>query len=172
MDVFIVLTAFTAFMVFFLSHLLIFRIIKQEELVKWLILLYTAVFLLEGVGVTFLLFPTFSISLVIMILILSLVLYTLLAFIYVLGILGVVTTSMRIRLLDEIVERGPEGLERGEILKIYNRDRVLKRRLSRLVAGGELIYKDGYYCLNRPFSYFIIHNLIQKVLKRLYLCAS
>ena len=54
--------------------------------------------------------------------------------------------SLRVRLLD-IVASHPQGISRQELLKTFDQQHLLGKRLSRLVAANQVVLKKGYYCM-------------------------
>lgn len=87
---------------------------------------------------------------------------------YILGIFGMLVSSLRIRLLLEIGKGGKNGITVEEILKSYNKELIIGERLKRLVESGELSYEKGRYSLKRGFSVFLIHQYIFKMVKKIY----
>ena len=58
-------------------------------------------------------------------------------------------TARRIRILIEIY-RSSDGLSRDEILVRYNADEIVNKRMKRLLANGQIIYKNGKYFIGSP----------------------
>ncbi|MBI3955140.1 hypothetical protein HY338_01745, partial [Candidatus Gottesmanbacteria bacterium] len=95
MDNFIIINTLISITAYFILHIIILRKINQNDIFKWLVYVY----LLAGLFPFFIgwwwggfLFGSFV----------SWMFYTLLVLIYVLAILGVMESSIRIRLLKEI----------------------------------------------------------------------
>jgi len=59
-------------------------------------------------------------------------------------------TSLRIRLLRELLEHHPQGLDQKEILNKYGADEVLSVRLNRLTKNGYLVLRGERYYIGRP----------------------
>lgn len=73
-----------------------------------------------------------------------LAIYTLCVFIYIICVFGLVESSIRIRILEEIAgHRG--GLTQRGILMIYNRNTIITKRIRRFLASGEIICLRGRY---------------------------
>lgn len=143
--------AVISFFIFFLIHIVVLPRINKKAIIKWIIYIYAC-------GLIFSIF-TFE----------SFALYTLMVAIYVMGFLGVMMTSVRIRLLGLIAAEGEKiGISTAKILKQYNKKVIIKNRLSRLLASGDLRLHDGNYSLGRRFSYFYFHNWITSLFRRLY----
>ena len=160
MDILILSSATAAFSVFFILHLVIFRFAGSKKILNGLVysLLLASVF-------------HFIFNLIFTgpaILLISYLIFILLATIYIWGFLGLVTTSLRIQFLTEIAKRGEKVISGTELLKKYNRDIIVKTRLIRLEASGEIKKTGGQYVYGQKFSYFTIHLFMLKLLNRLY----
>lgn len=173
MDLLIIKTVFGELILYILMQAVIFRIVKPKEVIKWLVydfLLVSAVILsitgfnifhkiafLSSYGFTEIIFAFF----------ISMLLFGLASLIYILRVFGVVAASMRIQLLETIYEAGNKGLPHNKLLKLFNRDKLLKKRLNRFISSGEIKYKNNSYVLNKRFSMasipFIYFNMIWKL---------
>lgn len=81
-------------------------------------------------------------------LILDVTIYALLSYCY-FHFLNLGETARRIRILRELAE-APAGLTAGELLRRYNAQEILERRISRLTKTGQIVLKNGrYYIENR-----------------------
>ena len=146
-------TALIRFLLFVVCHVLWFRMGKVKEPVRVLILS----FLLVGVLTGWLEWG-----------ILSWFVYALLVIAYILGIFGMMMASLRVRILSLIVKEGGRGITLPAILKIYNRDKIIKNRLARLVGSRDVYLRNNKYHLQKQFSLFLIHGSIFALLKKLY----
>lgn len=55
-------------------------------------------------------------------------------------------SSLRVRLLKELLARGPEGMSVAVLLERYGAAEILNARIERLAAGGQLVQRgDRYY---------------------------
>jgi putative flippase GtrA len=72
--------------------------------------------------------------------------------------INILVASLRIRLLREIAAAG--SLAREDILKRYNAEAVIARRLERLVAGGHLERKEGRLIARSPI-FLVIFDFFQ-----------
>jgi hypothetical protein len=99
---------------------------------------------------------------------LSFILYGLMVFIFILGVLGVMLTSVRIGLLIEIYKSGLSGIREKDLLRIFNRSTVTRERLFRLVTSGDIRLVKGRYILKRKVSPFLIHMYLQRLFLKIY----
>ena len=157
------------FIVFLLLQSIVFRLIKQESVLKGIIRLYTII------GALFFVFQMLLLSTQqrpiidsFFIAISTWFLYSLLVFLYIIGVFGVIESSLRIRLLQIIVKAGEKGISYQTITKVYNRDRIIKKRLVRLITSGELTQKNSLYQINKHFSFFYVPAYFARILKKLY----
>ena len=73
--------------------------------------------------------------------------YVLLAYCYVIGFFNIGESARRIRLLIELEGAGRDGLTLPEVLALYNARMIVDARLQRLLAGGQIVERDGRYFL-------------------------
>jgi hypothetical protein len=76
--------------------------------------------------------------------------YLALAYFYVFGFYNVGESARRLRLLVELQAAAPRGLTLAELLTVYNARMIVEARLARMVAGGQLVERDGRYAVGRP----------------------
>jgi hypothetical protein len=164
MDLSIILNTFVSFILFLAVHVFVFRRIAETMVIKWLLYVYYIGAVVDLIGGFFIIRPYSFVFIP-----LSLFLYTLLVFIYILGIFGLMESSIRIGLLTKIDQAKDHGLSLKEILRLYNKKIIVDKRLERFIASGELKYDRGYYYVNKKFSYFFINDFITKTLKKIYL---
>ncbi len=162
-DIAIVLSSVLSFLIFLAAHFITFRRLKDEKLFQGIIATFAgaAVFLIL---VTLLIF-----KLTFFPLIMSLGIYGLSAFVYILCIFGPFETSIRMRLIREI-STAVQGKTREEILDQYNERVILDNRLKRLQGSGDIRLENGKYVLGKTHNVFFIldflaghlHGLIHK----------
>jgi hypothetical protein len=58
-------------------------------------------------------------------------------------------TSLRVRLLRELLERHPDGLVRDDIIRRYGAQAVLRLRLERLVRSGQVVVRGDRLFIGR-----------------------
>ncbi len=160
MDNFIIINTLISITAYFILHIIILRKINQNDIFKWLVYVY----LLAG-------FFPFLIgwwggfifgSLI------SWMFYTLLVLIYVLAILGVMESSIRIRLLKEIYDAKDHGIDLKQILKKYNKDVILHKRLQRFLSAGEISFCEGKYQLEKKFTAYTLPDFAIRMIWKLY----
>jgi hypothetical protein len=67
-------------------------------------------------------------------------------------------TARRIRLLIELSEAG-EGLALDEVLSRYSTAEMVRKRLERLIANGQVIQRGGRYFTGRPTMLWISRSI-------------
>lgn len=73
--------------------------------------------------------------------------YLLFAYCYVIGFFNLGESARRIRLLIELHGAGERGMTVDEILTVYNARMIVEARLSRLVAGEQVVERGARYFL-------------------------
>lgn len=160
MDVFIIINTLISLIVYFILHIVILRKINKNTIFKWLIYVY--------------LFASFTPFLIgwrggfIFGSIVAWMFYTFLVLAYVLAILGVMESSVRIRLLKEIYDAKEKGITLKQILIKYNKDVILQKRLERFLAVGQIKRINGKYQLEEKFTPYSIPNLVIRLIWKLY----
>lgn len=165
MDFFIIVSVLSSFIIFLTAKIVIFRLIRQENIVSGLIYA-TAVssilhFMIFGIFTIYFFIP-FFLSLI------SYFMFILLDFIFIMAIVGIVTTSLRIQLLIEIYKMGRKGILYNQLLKSYNRKIIVRNRLNRLKDTGDVEESHGYFHYKKKFSYFRLHTFAMVLLGKLY----
>lgn len=167
MDRAIILTSLVSFMLFLIFQVIVFRRIPRIQVLSWMV----NVFIITGVMVTAAL-PLFlnniSWSAFVLFGAVSWLLYGLVSLIYILAVFGIIESSIRIRLLAEIVPRGTGGITLKELYRTYNRDSIVKKRLERFLSTGDISYDGKQYRIARRFSPFSIPGTAFSLLWKLY----
>lgn len=148
-DLVTVMASLAGFTLFFVLHMVVFRRIREEHAVRWFFLLVTLVSLVLAVYSW-----------------VGSILFILLSCCYFMGIFGLMATSVRIRILSEIVRAG--GLTYKALLVRYNRDTIVRSRLARLVASGDIVFTYGKYRPAGRFTFFMAPAFVLKLMKMLY----
>lgn len=94
----------------------------------------------------------------VMLLITNLLIYSALGYCY-FHFINLGETARRIRILRELYD-SPEGLSLNEILNRYNAKHIVDMRIRRLLHNGQIIEKDGRYCIGSPVMLFISKSII------------
>jgi hypothetical protein len=68
-------------------------------------------------------------------------------------------TSLRIRILREILRGGESGISRDGLMKRYSAQEFLRRRLERLEAGGTLTHEAGIWRLDSSTLLMLARSL-------------
>ncbi len=154
MDTLILLYTLFSFSIFFAAQFIVFRFIDEDRALMWLVKLY---FLIEGVSliVGFAVLPSES---YVMIAVWHFVIFTLLVAAYMAGIFSFTEASITIQLLTQIAKGGKKGLTKAHILQSYNPKMIVQRRLSRFIAGGDIVRQGSSYRWRSVFSPFILRE--------------
>jgi len=162
-DLYIILIAFLGFILFFFIHIVVFRIIPKKEVIKGLIYSYFfATFLLifaEFIFIKHLSLLGFFISFF---------MYSFFALVYVLGVFGMMDSSLRIRLLTEIAHAGKSGIDSGALHQLYNKEVIISKRLSRLTNAGVINFSNGFYRTSNRITYFTLHAILYSIMRYLF----
>lgn len=173
MDLFIIIFSAFSFLLFIIIQILIFRYLKNTKILKglyfalgitsifhYLIFWILSKYLFFKIGYSF--FTIFFDSSV------SLILFMLLAFIFILAFLGVMTTSLRIQLLIEIKNSPKKGISYKQLLARYNKEIIIMTRVARLIEAGEVEKKKDFYFYKKHLTYFRLHTFALVLLARIY----
>ncbi len=106
--------------------------------------------------------PVLSIMLV------SFFLYTLLAAFYILGVYLNIDSSLHVRILQEVAIAGRMGLTYKELLKRYNKETILQKRISWLTNSGEIEKVGSFFRRRRRFSTLLLREKFIVFLTKLY----
>lgn len=75
--------------------------------------------------------------------------YFTLVYCYLAGMFNPGESARRIRLLIELRTAGARGMTLDEIVSVYNAHAIIRARLDRLLAGGQIVEHDGRYFVGR-----------------------
>ena len=158
-DSLILLSAASAFFVFLVLQVIVFRRLPPPNVLSGIVkvFLVSAVFAYAffiGIGIRFLA--------------LSFVLYALMSLIYILALFGIVESSVRIRLLREIAGEGKKGIPARKLLERYNKEIILKKRLQRFLASGDIVKEGNRYRLQKNVSAFSLPGFLFSLIWKLY----
>lgn len=157
-----------AVMVFFLVHMVTFRLSRPENILRTVMHTVAAVMGLQVAAMTALVFVAVEASVVsgLCSIMLSVLLYGLAAFFYILWIFGPYETSVRYRVLREL-GLAPTGLTLNELLERYNGRMILDTRLHRLVAAGDVYHEGNVMRVTRKVNMFFLLDTAAARLRRL-----
>lgn len=160
MDIFIIINTLISITAYFILHIIILRKINQNDIFKWLVYVYLLAgffpFLIGWWGGF--IFGSFV----------SWMFYTFLVLIYVLAILGVMESSIRIRLLKEIYDAEGHAITLKQLLKKYNKDVILHKRLQRFLSAGEISFSEGKYQMENNITPYTLPDLVIKSIWKIY----
>lgn len=144
-----VVVSLVGFLIFFAAHVFVFRRIRHEEAVRWFFIV------------------TFIASVVVATVSwMSSILFLLLSCCYFMGVFGLMATSVRIRMISEIA-RGRAVTYKG-LLRRYNRETIVRSRLMRLAASGDIVLEKGKYRGGGRLTFFMVPAFVLKLMKVLY----
>jgi hypothetical protein len=154
---------------FLLVHMITFRRVRPEHLLRSLLVCVIAI-----MGLPAVLMGMFYILKVLVMpyeawasaVLLAMLLQGLLCFVYVLCIFGPYETSVRMRLVREIAKGGSTGITLKELSVQYNAGTIVDIRLQRLIGSGDIIEENGRYRIGRSGNFFFIFDAIAAVIKR------
>ena len=97
-----------------------------------------------------------------------LLLFGLLCFCYVICIFGPYESSIRLRLIRDIYERQGPSVSWADLTQTYNDEIILKIRLDRLAAAGDLTFDGTRYQIRKKQNIFSFLARISRVMKKMY----
>jgi hypothetical protein len=169
MDLLICSVTSIAFVVFMIVHVLVFRHIKHSQIMLWFMIIYFIIGLIvPGLGALWLVCTGSQFIVCFFIFLLSFILYSFSVFIYLLAVFGILESSVRIRVLIEIMKNGNRGISEAALFKRYNMQTIIERRLVRFVDSSELLFEKGRYCRPRKLSLFFLSAVIMDFFWKLY----
>lgn len=150
-DLVTVMGSIAGFLVFFAAHSVVFRRIAAKDAVRWffILVIFTSIVMVL-VGLSWV----------------SSMLFIILACCYFMGVFGLMATSVRIRILSEIART--RGVMYKALLVRYNRDVIVRCRLMRLVASGDIVLEKGKYRGGGRVTFFMVPAFVLKLMKVLY----
>ncbi len=169
-DILILINTLLGFITYMVVQVIVFRKIKQTEVLRGLFSVYiisALTLVIVSLSSYFFSIVQESFAIIFLGLIISFFLYTILILGYIMVIFGITESSVRIRLLREISIFG-NGIKVAQILKIYNKDVILEKRLKRFLAAGAISLRNGYYQRERGFSAYTLPDLVIRFFWKLY----
>lgn len=157
-----------SFVIFLLVHVITFRWLRPEELLRSLLVCVSAVAVLPLVlmCVLFVIKAADASPEAWIIAALSALLLTgLSCFVYVICVFGPYETSIRMRLVREIAKGGSKGISHQELLGNYNDKAIVNIRLRRLAGSGDIIEEKGLYRQGSTRNIFFLFDTISGMIK-------
>ncbi len=167
MEIQLLTSIFFSFIAFIILHVVIFRRISRRQVLTWMV----AVFAIAGIftmGVSYYFVALYPFTMLLFFYFVFWMLYGLLSLIYFLAIFGIIESSIRIRLLAEVVKSGKTGITPAALYRIYNRESIVKKRLERFVASGDIVYDGNKYRMSGKLSAFSFPGAIFSLLWKMY----
>jgi len=86
--------------------------------------------------------------------------YVCLVYCYLLGFYVLGETARRIRLLVELLGAGERGMTLEEILSVYNAQMIVDARIERLLAGGQVVIRDGRFVTGNRLMLYAAKTMV------------
>jgi len=155
MDRQLILSALLSFCLFLAAIALLFRMTRQEAAIVWMIRAFIGI----GGAVVWVFAGSWGLTGYIW----WASLYTLLTTLFVFGVFSIMEASLTLRIFTEIAS-SESGMTMIQLMKRYNRSRIIRRRIARLLYSGELKKSHGMYMLGGT-SYFRVRELLLNILR-------
>ncbi len=161
---------FATFSIFLIVFGIILRFMRAEQIInaiKMLFICCSIINLLLVVNASAILERSVSFMELVTLLSLSVLIYGLLAFVFVLCFFGPNETSIRMRLIA-LIGRQSNGMSKEEILDIYNGKTMFNVRVKRLIGAGDVIVVNNKYSLINSRNAFFLIDQCAVLLKKIY----
>ncbi len=161
---------FATFSVFLMVFLITLRFVSAKQIfvmIKRVFFLGLVSNIFLVVNASFILEHAFSYHEQVILGIVSLLIYGMTAFVFVLCFFGPNETSIRMRLIH-IIGQQSMGVSRQEIARQYNNQSMLEVRLKRLIGAGDVKESNGKYKILNAGNAFFMIDRCAGVLKKLY----
>ena len=168
LDLMVLVGGFAGFIFYVLAHIFLFRFVDAESIIKWLVKYFvfgTVVILIIYGNVLSFETSGYQNTEIVFCFLVSLILYCLLSFFYVLCIIGPYESSIRTRLIRELYKIYPRGLVLSELLERYNAEAILKERLKRFLGSGEVVQEGEIYRIGKKRPMFFLLERITQLLR-------
>jgi hypothetical protein len=169
MDNLALFLGFSNFIIFIISQFVIYKLFPKIAIFKVIILSEFISFL--SINIIFfklLVYSNISSVIFIYIYLTTFIISILLIIIYIGSVMGIAATSIRIRILQEIFIHGKKGISYKNLLKIYNKESIIRMRIIRLITAGEINLHGYKYKINKTVSIFQIHEKFQLILRNVF----
>jgi hypothetical protein len=164
MDSFILLMTLISCFVYIAAQTVVFRLIHEDRALMWLVKLYFFVEASSLITGYLVLSEHMTVTLVLW----HGGLFTLFVVSYIQSIFSFLEASVSVRLLTEIASGGKRGVTKDQIIKSYNRNSIVERRVSRFVAGGDIVKQKSAYRWKSTVSPFIVRMRITDLTEYLF----
>lgn len=158
MDQELIRITFMSFGLFLAITAVLFRITRQEAAILWMIRAFVGIGIVVGLAMA----GSWGLTQYVW----WASLYTLFTMLFVFGVFSIMEASLTIRILTEIA-RSAGGITTADLMKNYNRSRIIRRRIARLLYSKELIKTHGTYTRDKT-SYFGAREVFLEFLHNLF----
>lgn len=158
MDRQLILSALLSFCLFLASIAVLFRITRQEAAIVWMIRAFIGI----GGAVVWVFAGSWGLTEYIW----WASLYGLFTILFVFGVFSIMEASLTLRIFTEIAS-SDSGMAMTQLMKRYNRPRIIRRRIARLLYSGEIKKTHGMYTCGN-ISYFGVREIFLEFLRRLF----
>lgn len=142
-----------------LSQMISFRILPERGLLNSVFLGFFSGFFILFIFEFYIFLQQFALTKEsAAILIVHLVTYMSLGYCY-LHFINLGETARRIRILRELFD-APDGLSLDEILRRYNAQEIIERRLQRLLKNSQIIVKNDIYYIGKPIMLWMARIVV------------
>ena len=166
-DLFVLTVAFSNFILFLGLHIVLLRWNEKLPANRALSVSFAFGILIQGLiafmGMRGFLSLGFSGVAFTVSMVASLLIYTCLAFHYLVWVFGMGEAAIRIRLLRELDRTPSKSVSLREICLHYNVDKILQSRLERLVSAGHLHFDGQYYSIRKKI--LLVQAQVEKMVK-------
>ena len=162
-------TAIFSFVIFLLVHVITFRRVAPEHLLRSLLMCTISIMALPVLMMAvFYMLKAADASLQAWVCaaVVSSLIQGLLCFVYVLCVFGPYETSVRMRLVREVARGGASGISLQDLLGRYNAETIVDVRLQRLVGSGDIIENNGLYRAGRTQNLFFVFDAVGGIIKK------
>lgn len=147
-------------MVFLPVHVIVLRQISDRSVIPVFWMTYAVVGIIMQLFFGFFLLSGYQIQSTVFVIAVSWLLYTLLVGNYFMGIFGLMESSIRMRVLGEVVRAGSDGIPKRTLLTQYNHMKIVDKRLARFVSSGDIEFVRGAYVSRKPLTFFLLPALV------------
>lgn len=168
LDAQILTNGIISFFVFLAMHVVVFWFVDAKGVLKWLMNILLVASMLNIIStIRFAFTQPMGLPMALMAGVLSLIIFGILAFLYILCIFGPFESSIRMRLIHELSLVYPKGLTYDAMLKRYNADMMLQRRLDRLTVSGDLRQEGPLYLPGKRFNFFLLKESLGEGIRKI-----
>jgi predicted permease len=166
-DSVIITSVILGFGIFFLVHCILFRLIEKPDMMRAMTFLSVAG-CVGFFGGTWFLIHTLESRYIIVVSLIYGMTYIVLWFSYVMGVFILFDSSLRMKYLLLISSYGKQGIDEKRLRELSTIGPLIKKRLDRLVASGEVKKSGSQYMLGSKLSLLLVREKLAEWTKHLY----